>query len=131
MESGGFLLGRSHGQAREILSFIPYDDIDPNCLRGAIMFDGSLMDEVWARCRALKQDVVADVHTHPRGYSQSSIDQANPMIPQVGHLALIVPNYADRLYLPGNIGMYEFRGRDGWRDHSQLGRNFFKLSGWY
>ncbi|WP_395015318.1 hypothetical protein [Dongia sp.] len=89
------------------------------------------MDKVWERCRALRQDVVADVHTHPMGFGQSAIDQANPMMPEVGHLALIVPRYANKLYFPGDIGMYEFRGRDGWLDHSHLGQTFFKLKGWY
>jgi hypothetical protein len=51
--------------------------------------------------------VVADVHTHPGGYGQSGVDQANPMIPETGHLALIVPNFADRAYGPGQIGVYE------------------------
>jgi hypothetical protein len=71
--------------------------------------------------------VVADVHTHPAGYGQSGVDQDNPMIPEVGHLALIVPNYADREYLPGQIGIYEFRGRAGWRNHSGLGSRFFAV----
>lgn len=94
-----------------------------------IVFDGSQMDKVWAYCRAKKLDVVADVHTHPAGYGQSRIDQANPMMPELGHIALIIPNYADRAYGPGDIGMYEFRGRDGWLNHSRLGASFFSLTG--
>lgn len=128
-EAGAFLLGvRGPDGRRNIKAFLPYDDIDPNCLRGAIVFDGSRMDEVWHRCAALGLCVVADVHTHPGGYGQSSIDQANPMIPEAGHMALIIPNFADRLYGPGLIGVYEFRGRQaGWRDHSGAGRAVFQL----
>ena len=61
-ESGGFLLGRRIGGSRVIESFLPYDDIDPNALRGIILFDGSKMDIVWELCRCRGLEVVADVH---------------------------------------------------------------------
>ena len=128
-ESGGFLLGRRTGQLRTIESFLPYDAIDPYCLRGAILFDGSKMDLVWKECRARNLQVVADVHTHPGGYRQSGVDQANPMIPEKGHIAIIVPNFADGSYLPGDIGIFEFRGTGNWVDRSALGRKFFALRG--
>lgn len=127
-EAGAFLLGRRRVDgSRSIEAYIPYDEVDPRALRGIIVFDGSLMDRVWERCAALGLGVVADVHTHPGGYGQSDVDQANPMIPQAGHLALIVPNYADRGYGPGEIGQYEFRGKAGWVDHSPAGSRFFQL----
>jgi proteasome lid subunit RPN8/RPN11 len=126
-ESGGFLLGRQAGGTRTIEAFLPYDDVDPKALRGIILFDGSRMDVVWERCRRLELRVVADVHTHPGGHGQSSVDQENPMIPEPGHLALIVPNYADRVYVPGEIGIFEFRGRAGWLDHSHMGSRFFAV----
>ena len=87
------------------------------------------MDLVWARCEAEALQVVADIHTHPGGYGQSGVDQAHPMIPQRGHLALIVPNFADRTYRPGGVGLYEYQGHNGWIDHSQHGTDFFRL-GW-
>lgn len=126
-ESGGFLLGVRENGRRRVVDFIPYDEIDPNALRGAIVFDGSKMDRVWSYCEARGLCVVADVHTHPMGFGQSSIDRANPMIPELGHIALIVPNYADRDYKPGAIGIYEYRGRDGWIDHSRKGSRFFRV----
>jgi proteasome lid subunit RPN8/RPN11 len=127
-ESGGFLLGRREGDTRIIDGFIAYDEIDPNALRGHIEFDGSRMDVVWSECRRRGLQVVADVHTHPGGAGQSSVDQANPMIPERGHLALIIPNFARKLYLPGEVGIYEFRGREGWIDHSGQGSRFFAVS---
>lgn len=126
-ESGGFFLGHRTDTSRYIEAFLPYDDIDPKALRGMILFDGSRMDLVWERCRKLGLDVVADVHTHPGHYAQSGIDQANPMIPEIGHIALIVPNFADRLYLPGEVGMFEYQGRGGWIDHSKAGPRFFAV----
>lgn len=90
------------------------------------------MDLVWKECRVRGLQVVADIHTHPSGdYRQSSIDRANPMIPEKGHIAMIVPNFADRCYLPGEIGIYEFRGGGAWLDRSSLGRRFFALRGFF
>jgi proteasome lid subunit RPN8/RPN11 len=126
-ESGGFLLGRRGGSSRSIEAFLAYDVVDPLALRGHIEFDGSRMDVVWNECRRRGLEVVADVHTHPSGFGQSDVDKANPMIPETGHLALIIPNFARRLYLPGNIGIYEFCGRDGWVDHSSMGSRFFAV----
>lgn len=128
-ESGGFLLGCQEGQFRSIKMFLPYDDIDPGCLRGNIIFDGSKMDIVWRVCRNHGLKVVADVHTHPGSYGQSVMDQSNPMIPEKGHLALIIPNFAKRLYLPGEMGIYEFVGRGQWIDHSRRGKSFFSVKG--
>jgi proteasome lid subunit RPN8/RPN11 len=130
-EAGAFLLGtRSETGERTVSAFILYDDVDPDALRGFILFDGSKMDRVWDRCAKLGMQVVADVHTHPGGHGQSSTDQENPMIPERGHLALIVPNFADRNYRPGEIGIFEFRGRDGWVDHSTSGQKLFRLRWW-
>ena len=129
-ESGGFLLGRREGDTRTIEGFLAYDAVDPAALRGHIEFDGSRMDLVWSECRRRGLQVVADVHTHPGGAGQSDVDRANPMISERGHLALIVPNFAGKLYLPGKVGIYEFRGREGWIDHSRQGRRFFAV-GWF
>jgi proteasome lid subunit RPN8/RPN11 len=126
-ESGGFLLGHRTAGARVIESFLPYDDVDPNALRGIIHFDGSKMDTVWELCRRTALEVVADVHTHPGGFGQSQTDQDNPMIPEIGHVALIVPNFADGAYLPGNIGIYEYRGRRQWIDRSADGGSYFAV----
>jgi len=126
-ESGGFLLGRRAGAARVIESFLPYDDVDPNSLRGIILFDGSKMDTVWELCRREKLEVLADVHTHPGGFGQSQTDRDNPMIPEIGHIALIVPNFADGAYLPGQIGIYEYRGRRQWVDRSADGSRCFAV----
>ncbi|MFN8542550.1 MAG: hypothetical protein U0232_34350, partial [Thermomicrobiales bacterium] len=121
-EAGGFLLGRREPSgARRVTHFVAYDDIDPLALRGYIVFDGSKMDRVWKICANLGVEVVADLHTHPGGYDQSATDQANPMLPERGHMALIIPNFADRTYGPGQVGIYEFLGRGLWRDHSAQG----------
>ena len=126
-ESGGFLLGRRSGGSRIVESFLPYDDVDPQALRGIILFDGSKMDIVWELCRRKGLEVVADVHTHPGGFGQSQTDRDNPMIPEVGHVALIVPNFATGRICPANIGIYEYRGRRQWIDRSAQGRSYFAV----
>ena len=126
-ESGGFLLGYIESNCRHVKAFLPYDEIDPASLRGHIVFDGSKMDLVWRECKRLKMRVIADVHTHPRGYQQSSIDQENPMIPERGHIALIVPYFAKRIFMPGEIGIYEFLGGGRWLDHSSRGSKYFSV----
>lgn len=128
-ESGAFLLGRHKGGCAHIERFVYYDDLDPHCLRnGAINFNGACLGDLWAICRTNRLEVVADVHLHPGGYGQSSIDQANPMIPSSGHLALIIPDFAMRGTEPGHIGIYEYKGGTAWLDHSRRGQNIMKVT---
>lgn len=129
-ESGAFLLGVIREGRRHITGFIPYDVVDPQALQGIIVFDASRMDAVWNHCEATGVAVVADVHTHPGHYEQSHTDQAHPMIPQKGHFALILPNFARHQVKPGQFGVYEYLGRDGWRDHSAEGPAVMRLE-WF
>jgi proteasome lid subunit RPN8/RPN11 len=121
------LLGTIDGASRTIRDYLPYDEVDPNCLQGSIVFDGSRMDLVWDECARRGFKIVADVHTHPGGYQQSSIDRAHPMMPKRGHLALILPDFAARTFKPGEIGIFELRGVKDWLDRSARGETFFKL----
>ena len=117
-ESGAFLLG-STGNARRIEEFVFYDDIDPNALRtGIVIIDGRQLGDLWAHCRKTGRAVVADVHVHPCGFGQSPSDRANPVIAEVGHVAIILPHYAARATRPGRIGVYEYLGSRRWRDRS-------------
>ena len=94
-ESGAFLLGTIDGGVRKIRRFLYYDDIDPTCFaNGIVEFDGAKFGMVWQICRESQLTVVADVHVHPGGCGQSSTDRHNPMIPEPGHLALILPDFA-------------------------------------
>ncbi len=130
-ESGAFLLGRVKGQTRRIQQFVYYDDIDPNCfINGIVEFDGRRFGLVWTKCRERKMIVVADVHVHPGHYGQSKTDRHNPMIPEVGHLALIIPDYAARNRMPGKIGVFEYLGARQWRDHSRQGGWILHVGWW-
>lgn len=117
-ESGAFLLG-SKASRRSITEFVYYDDIDPSALNSGIVYiDGRRLGKLWEHCRARGLNVVADVHVHPGGYWQSASDQANPIIAEVGHIAIILPDFAARNTHPGGIGIYEYLGARRWRDRS-------------
>lgn len=118
-ESGAFLLGTKE-RARRIEEFIFYDDVDVNALRtGMVIIDGRKLGDLWAHCRATGREVVADVHVHPGAYHQSGSDQDNPVMAEVGHIAIILPNYAQRAVYPGRIGIFEYLGGRHWRDRSR------------
>jgi hypothetical protein len=127
-ESGAFLLGREADGQRRILEFVFYDDIDPQALdTGVVHLHGNKLPKLWALCRSRGYGVIADIHVHPGGYGQSDSDQANPVIPKAGHLAFIIPNFAQAQTTPGRIGMYEYLGNGAWAEHTAKGSSFFHL----
>jgi proteasome lid subunit RPN8/RPN11 len=117
-ECGAFLLGRLEPDGRRIEQVVFYDDIAPGCLStGICILPGSAFGVLWARCRAAGLEVVADVHTHPFGAGQSRTDRMNPMVAVRGHLALIVPDFAQGAVTPEVPGIYEYLGSHRWRSH--------------
>jgi proteasome lid subunit RPN8/RPN11 len=130
-ESGAFLLGTITRGTRRIREFLFYDDTDPACFaNGIVEFDGSKFGLVWKYCRSRSMTVVADVHVHPFGCGQSSSDQHNPMIAEIGHHALILPHYARAARQPGEIGIYEYLGARQWHDRSASGRRVLRIGWW-
>jgi proteasome lid subunit RPN8/RPN11 len=118
-ESGAFLLGRERGGGREVRRFAYYDDLDPHCLdTGIVIFDGAGYGPLWQLCRETGLIVVADVHTHPCLAHQSPADRDHPMIATRGHIAIIIPNFAQRTPSAGELGIYEYLRAHRWRDHS-------------
>ena len=114
-ESGAFLLGTGTGAERVASRIVLYDDLDPNCLNGGyVYFDGRHYGRLWELCVQASLSVVADVHTHPFGPGQSDSDKAHPMVSIPGHIALIVPNYAQGTVAAEDIGIYVYLGRYRW-----------------
>lgn len=118
-ESGAFLLAAINKKI--VTDFICYDDCDPDCLKGRyIEFSGEGYSMLWEHCRVHDLHVVADVHTHPRSWTgQSETDKAHPMILFPGHVALIVPHYAQ--YNADSItgvGAFEYQGDKKWKSFS-------------
>jgi proteasome lid subunit RPN8/RPN11 len=113
-ESGAFLLCDRAGHPRTITRVVYLDDLDPNCLTGAIEFDGLAYSKLWDICSAEGRRVIGDIHTHPgASVRQSSIDADNPMIAQAGHVAVIVPDYAQYAIAVRDVGVHRYYG-DGW-----------------
>lgn len=117
-ESGAFLLA-SKG-TNVISDFICYDQLDPTCYDSKIIvFQTAGYRILWEYCLKNNLIVVADVHTHPHKWiGQSLADMQHPMILQKGHIALIVPNYANgRIHSLRGVGVYEYQGENKWKSH--------------
>lgn len=116
-ESGAFLLGRRTRRRPRIARVVYFDDLEPTSLNGAVHLTHVAYTRLWALCAELGFEVLGDVHTHPGpGVKQSDIDQDNPLIAQAGHIALIVPHFARGAIRRQEVGIYEYRGDDGWID---------------
>lgn len=113
-ESGAFLLGTGS----RICDFICYDDIDPTALEtGIVKIHGAAFVGLWEYCALHQVKVLADVHTHPGAWTeQSHSDRSNPIVSQLGHIAIILPNFASRKWpsLQG-AGIYEYMGDHRWK----------------
>lgn len=117
-ESGAFLLAGRIAPER-ISAFVMYDDLDATCLTGGISFSGAGYTKLWRQCRDRDLKVVADIHTHPSsGVRQSDIDRRHPMIPEAGHVAVVVPRYGYRTRLE-DCGVYVYQGGGGWISSSR------------
>jgi proteasome lid subunit RPN8/RPN11 len=117
-ESGAFLLGSRSGVSGRVTRFICYDALDPHAYEGgAIAFHAPGYSALWQYCRQHGLEVLADVHAHPgASVRQSPIDRQNPMVPVVGHTAIIVPNFARTPWWSlRSAGVYEYLGNFQWR----------------
>jgi proteasome lid subunit RPN8/RPN11 len=118
-ESGAFLLGTNRNGKGRIERFVFYDDLDAHCLEtGIIVFDGVGYGPLWELCTETGLIVVADVHTHGGAPIQSSADRKHPMIALAGHIALIVPGFANRVIWANELGIYEYEGAHRWNNRS-------------
>ena len=118
-ESGAFLLGRRRERRayddRRVVAAAYYDDLDPDCLTGAITFSGSGYSRLWDLCDENGCTVLADAHTHPGSSThQSRIDSANPMISKPGHIGVILPHLATDDPAPRNTGVHVYLGAGDW-----------------
>jgi hypothetical protein len=117
-ESGAFLLADRRHRPRRAVMWIPFDDLDPDALNGAISIRGGAFVELWRICAEKGLRVIADVHTHPGGgVQQSSIDQANPMVAQAGHVGIILPHFAAGRTRRRDVGYHVYRGDRTWVSH--------------
>lgn len=114
-EAGAFLLAERDGDRRTVTRVVYLDDLDPECLQGAIRFNGLAYSPLWDICAAEGRVVVGDIHSHPyASVRQSPEDQENPMLARDGHVAIIVPHLAMHPVKPAQAGVHLYAGDAGW-----------------
>jgi len=118
-ESGAFLLGRKTDAGRVALSFLAYEQLQPDAFSNDyVSLKADSFAKLWEVCRTTGMTVVADVHTHPFGPGQSRSDRTNPMVALKGHIALIVPRFAKGNPRPRDLGLYVYQGNHQWASYS-------------
>jgi hypothetical protein len=118
-ESGAFLLGHKTEAGRTVMRFLPYEQLQADALHGDyVSLTAASFSKLWDLCRSEGLSVAADVPTHRFGASQSRSDRANPMVALAGHIALIVPRFAQGAIRVKDVGMYVYRGSHQWTSYS-------------
>jgi len=124
-ESGAFLLGRKSETGRVVTHFLPYEQLQADALcNDYVSLTAASFVKLWELCRAERLSVVADVHTHRFGAGQSRSDRTNPMVAIAGHIAFIVPRFAQGQVSLQALGMYVYEGNHKWASYSgsEVGR---------
>lgn len=117
-ESGAFLIGSFFQGRREVISYIPYDELEPGCLdAGYINFTSSGYRKLWKILKGNGLRVLGDIHTHPGAAIQSYIDRDNPMMPNAGHMAFILPSYAQGHPTINDVALYIYEGNYCWQKY--------------
>ena len=117
-ESGAFLLGRVRPGVKEVVMWLPYDEMDPSSLNYDYVRIRTLsFSKLWNSCEANRLVVVGDIHTHPLGPRQSPSDKANPMVSVAGHIALIAPRFAIGNVAPIDVSVNVYLGAGKWASH--------------
>jgi hypothetical protein len=118
-ESGAFLLGHKTDARRMMTRFLPYESLQADALHDDyVSLTAASFAKLWSICRADGISVVADIHTHRLGSSQSHSDRTNPMVALQGHIALIVPRFAQGRVRFQDLGMYVYKGDHAWVAYS-------------
>lgn len=117
-ESGAFLLGHVSESFKVVHGWLAYDEADPSSREHAIVrLDSSAFTRLWDTCEVHRMEVVADIHTHPRGPAQSRSDRAHPMISLAGHIALVAPNFARGPVMPKDVSFNVYQGAGCWQSY--------------
>lgn len=118
-ESGAFLLGRKDDSTRVCTRFLPYEQLQADALHDDyVSLSAASFAKLWELCRAERLSVVADIHTHRFGAGQSRSDRTNPMVALAGHIALIVPRFAQGEVRVSDVNMYVYQGSHRWASYS-------------
>lgn len=131
-ESGAFLLGPTNSDVRRVARCVFFDDLDPDALNGAISIRAQAFNTLWEICRKDGLRVLADVHTHPgQNVNQSYTDQTNPMVAQRGHIAIILPRFAEPRPRLDELGLHVYEGNGVWTSYlREQARSRIRLRWW-
>lgn len=114
-ESGAFLLGRATETGKTVTAFLPYEELQADALQeDYVTLSAASFSRLWTVCREHNLTVIADVHTHRFGPQQSRSDKTNPMVALAGHVALIVPHFAQGSSQLEDLGVHVYRGSHQW-----------------
>lgn len=114
-ESGAFILGRKSEVGRVMTSFLSYEHLQADALHDDyVALTAASFAKLWELCRADGLTVVADMHTHRFGAGQSRSDRTNPMVALAGHVAFIVPRFAQGKVRLQDLGLYVYEGNHQW-----------------
>ena len=130
-ESGCFVLGTVDGHRRRAARCVYYDELDRKAYAsGVCILHGDAFPKLWEICRAGGLSVVADIHTHGGEAFQSQADRRNPMIARRGHLAVIVPRFAQPPVWRHQLGFSRYEGDHRWTDLSGWQARSVLKTGW-
>ncbi len=114
-ESGAFLLAKRDAADGIVRGWFAYDELAPESLTyNYVRLESAAFSRLWDRCSRQGVHVVADVHTHPLGPRQSPSDRAHPMVSLAGHIALIVPRFAQGNPRPRDVSVNVYQGDGRW-----------------
>lgn len=114
-EAGAFLLGHVTGDARVVNQWVAYEVLDPAAQDFEyVRLETVAFSRLWRHCETVGMEVVGDMHSHPLGPRQSPSDRANPMISISGHVALIVPRFAQGEVHPRDLSFNVYLGNKRW-----------------
>ncbi|MFV1849128.1 MAG: hypothetical protein ACMZ66_00240 [Thalassospira sp.] len=118
-EAGAFLLGTQTRNALRIKDWVAYHVLSDQVGQADyITLESDAFVRLWQICRERDLRAVADVHTHPCGAHQSVTDRAYPMIATPGHVALIVPDYAQGDIDVTDISINIYKGSHQWASYT-------------
>ena len=119
-ESGAFLLATSDAGDYVVRRWLSYGELDPKSLAYSyVRLESAAFAKLWDWCGRHGVKVVADVHTHPCGPGQSLSDKTHPMVSLAGHVALIVPWFAQRDPQPHDVSFNVYEGSGKWSNFYQ------------
>jgi proteasome lid subunit RPN8/RPN11 len=64
--------------------------------RGGYRIDDTWLNDLWEELADTGEQIVAQVHTHPRSAFHSLKDDAYPILLQAGLYSLVIPNFAQQ-----------------------------------